>query len=118
MVADKSYRGFPSEEAYLEALKEWAHAKMYYEADEVLTGFYGHKTADDILAKQGTNRYAKSKRQMRRATLAATRLDAVAEHNGSASALSRQGSKTPSADVTESTGSKLKRVFSRRKTVV
>jgi len=121
VVADTSYRGFPSEEAYLNALKAWANSKMFYEADDQLSGYYGKKTVDDILLKQGTTRGAKkTPRSQRRATVA-PQLDTVAEHNGSASALSRQSSANVAADSTdapaEGKASKLKRVFTRRKTV-
>ncbi|KIW32456.1 uncharacterized protein PV07_04002 [Cladophialophora immunda] len=122
LVADQSYRGFPSEQAYLDALKEWAQSKMFYESDEQLQGFYGTKTLDDILIKQGTTRGAKkSVRDQRRATVA-PQLPTLAEHNGSATTLSRQNSVAQGADATderpEAKGSKLKRVFTRRKTVV
>ena len=119
LVTDQGYRGFPSEEAYLDALKEWAQSKMYYEADEVLTGFYGKKTVDDILGRQGTSRSAKKvPRKQRRATVA-PQLATVAEHSGSASVLSRQSSANAVEDMTaENKGSKLKRVFTRRRTVV
>jgi hypothetical protein len=119
LVTDQSYRGFPSEQAYLNALKAWAESKMFFEADEVLTGFYGKNTVDDVLKNQGTSRDAKKpSRKQRRATVA-PQLATVAEQNGSASALSRHSS----ANVADGSGqadkgSKLKRVFSRRKTVV
>lgn len=122
VVADRRYKGFPSEQAYLEALKEWAQSKMFYEADDQLNGFYGKKTVDDILNNQGSVRGVKKlKRDQRRATVA-PQLEAVAEHNGSAAALSRHSSANVSvraADTPiETSGSKLKRVFTRRKTVV
>ncbi|OAP60314.1 hypothetical protein AYL99_05316 [Fonsecaea erecta] len=122
LVADQSYRGFPSEQAYLDALKEWAQSKMYYESDEQLQGFYGTNTLDDILSKQGTTRGAKKPvRKQRRATVA-PQLPTLAEHNGSATTLSRQNSAAAGAATanapTEVKGSKLKRVFTRRKTIV
>ncbi|KIY00902.1 uncharacterized protein Z520_03568 [Fonsecaea multimorphosa CBS 102226] len=122
LVTDQSYRGFPSEQAYLDALKEWAQSKMYYETGEQLEGFYGTKTLDDILEKHGAVRgVKKSSRNQRRATVA-PQLPTLAEHSGSASSLSRHNSAVASADVTnapaEGKGSKLKRVFARRKTVV
>ncbi|KIW95697.1 uncharacterized protein Z519_04282 [Cladophialophora bantiana CBS 173.52] len=122
LVADQSYRGFPSEQAYLDALKEWAQSKMYYESDEQLQGFYGTKTLDDILTRQGTPRSAKKNtRDQRRATVA-PQLATVTEHNGSAAALSRENSvaaaTNPTHTQTEGKGSKLKRVFTRRKSVV
>jgi hypothetical protein len=122
VVADQSYRGFPSEQAYLDALKVWAQSKMFYEADEQLSGFYGKSTVDDILGKQGTTRgMTKSTRDQRRATVA-PQLDTVAEHNGSAAALSRHSSANAVVDSpatpAEGKGNKLKRVFHRRKTIV
>ncbi|OCT51280.1 hypothetical protein CLCR_09227 [Cladophialophora carrionii] len=122
VVADQGYRGFPSEQAYLDALKAWAQSKMYYEADDQLSGFYGKKTVDDILSKQGTTRGTKkSSREQRRATVA-PQLGTVAEHNGSAAALSRHSSANAAVDNStapaESKGSRLKRVFGRRKTIV
>jgi len=119
LVTNQGYRGFPSEQAYLDALKAWAQDKMMYEADEVLSGFYGKNTVDDVLAKQGTSRNArKSTRDRRRASIA-PQLGTVIEHNGSASALSRHNSATPADDTTnEGKGNRLKRVFSRRKTIV
>ena len=122
VVADRRYKGFPSEQAYLEALKEWAQSKMFYEAEDQLSGFYGKKTVDDILSKQGCVRgVKKNTREQRRATVA-PRLDTVTEHNGSATALSRHSSAQAAVDTAdapaEGTGSRLKRVFSRRKTVV
>ncbi|KAJ9606538.1 hypothetical protein H2200_008546 [Cladophialophora chaetospira] len=122
VVADRRYKGFPSEEAYLQALKEWAQSKMYYEAEDQLSGFYGKKTVDDILTKQGSVRGTKrNTREQRRATVA-PQLDTVTEHNGSAAALSRHSSANVAVDTAvappEGAGSKLKRVFTRRKTVV
>lgn len=121
VTPDTSYRGYPSEQAYLDALKAWAQAKMFYEADEQLSGFYGNNTVDDILVKQGTVRGAKKvPKSKRRATLT-PQLATVAENNTSASALSRHSSTGAAAETndatTETKGSKLKRVFARRKTV-
>ena len=42
-----SYRGFPSEEAYLAALHAWAKEKEYVQFDTALIGFYGRKTQED-----------------------------------------------------------------------
>jgi hypothetical protein len=47
------YRGFPSKEAYLKALVEFADSKKYYEMDNQLIGFYGTKTTADILSEEG-----------------------------------------------------------------
>lgn len=45
-----SYKGFPSEAAYLAALTEWAEHKKYVQPSEEaqsLTGFFGYKTMED-----------------------------------------------------------------------
>ena len=122
VVADTSYRGYPSEQAYLDALRAWASSKMYQENDDQLPGFYGHNTVDDILLKQGCVRGVKKTKTKRRATLA-PQLDTVVEGNGCASVSSMHSSinvagATKAANPsTERRGSAFKRVFSRRKTV-
>ncbi|KAI5237517.1 hypothetical protein E4T42_09201 [Aureobasidium subglaciale] len=45
-----SYKGFPSEAAYMAALTEWAETKKYIQPSEegqTLTGFFGCKTMDE-----------------------------------------------------------------------
>ncbi|KAI5196677.1 hypothetical protein E4T39_07690 [Aureobasidium subglaciale] len=45
-----SYKGFPSEAAYMAALTEWAETKKYIQPSEdghTLTGFFGCKTMND-----------------------------------------------------------------------
>ncbi|KAG9693536.1 hypothetical protein KCU95_g14171, partial [Aureobasidium melanogenum] len=45
-----SYKGFPSEAAYIAALTEWAEHKKYVQPSEeaqTLTGFFGYKTMED-----------------------------------------------------------------------
>jgi hypothetical protein len=45
-----SYKGYPSEQAYLTALTEWAETKKYVQPSEqgqTLSGFFGYKTMDD-----------------------------------------------------------------------
>lgn len=126
LVADQGYRGYASEEAYLNALKNWAQSKAFFETDEQLHGFYGTKTVDAYLNQPGwkkKEKKVKDKKDQRRATVA--QLPSVPEHNGSTPALSRQnteqGSTTQEGAApasTESKGSKLKRVFTRRKTIV
>lgn len=127
LVADQSYRGFPSEQAYLDALKAWADSKTYYETEEQLRGFYGTKTVENYLSQPGGFRTGKKEnKDLRRATVA-PQLDTVVEHNASTAALSRHSTNpiaaeeaTTAATATtgENKGNKLKRVFSRRKTVV
>ncbi|KIX01745.1 uncharacterized protein Z518_09471 [Rhinocladiella mackenziei CBS 650.93] len=102
LVADQSHRGFPSREAYLEALREFAYEKLYYESGEQLNGFYGNKTVDDYLDKLGSKKPRRS--------VAAT-LSTVVE-----------GKSTPAPEPapkieTKNTGSRLKKVFGRRKSV-
>lgn len=48
-----AYRGFPSKEAHLNALRQFAESKKYYEMDSQLVGFYGTKTTEDILKEEG-----------------------------------------------------------------
>lgn len=44
----RPYRGFPSEEHYLAALREWAESKKYLQSTETqLVGFYGPKTLQE-----------------------------------------------------------------------
>lgn len=95
-----SYRGFPSQEAYLQALRQFADSKKYYEMDSQLIGFYGKKTTEDILKEEGgwrtktkAQRQAekdrkKSEVEQRRASLATVReegghsMEEVEEQNG------------------------------------
>ena len=113
LVADTSYRGYPSEEAYLQALKEWAQSKMsYYENKEVLLGWYGRKTADEYLAEQKLERqkYIKA----RRPTVDAAKLPTLAERRESTSSAMDMAADKSTANKKEN---KLKKVFSRRKSV-
>eukprot|EP00918_Siedleckia_nematoides_P005419 GHVU01011948.1.p1 GENE.GHVU01011948.1~~GHVU01011948.1.p1 ORF type:complete len:169 (-),score=22.48 GHVU01011948.1:323-829(-) len=46
------YRGFPSEEHYMAALREWAESKKYLQQDQTqLIGFYGDKTLQEYADK-------------------------------------------------------------------
>lgn len=48
----ESYRGFPNEEAYLNALRAWIEEKKYIQPNEdsnTLSGWYGTKTMDDYI---------------------------------------------------------------------
>jgi len=48
----QSYRGFPSQAAYLSALQQWADSKKYLEPlDTGLKGFYGETTMEDYAAR-------------------------------------------------------------------
>ncbi|KAF1353083.1 hypothetical protein BDV97DRAFT_107372 [Delphinella strobiligena] len=54
-TATTSYKGFPSEAAYLRALEAWAEEKKYIQpSDEshTLSGWYGTKTMDDYIEGQ------------------------------------------------------------------
>ena len=102
LVGDQSYRGFPSRQAYLEALREWAEEKMYYHPTEQLRGFYGQKTVDEILDNQG-GKIPTS----RRATVA----QVGTAHDRQPAQVTEQADK-------ENTANKLKKVFSRRKSTM
>ncbi|KIW17119.1 hypothetical protein PV08_04310 [Exophiala spinifera] len=97
LVADQGYRGFPSREAYLQALMEWAEEKKYHQSNEQMLGFYGRKTTNEILGKQSDKGLAPQ-----RAT--AARLGTV-----------RGGSRAVDAPAKESTSNRLMKAFSRRK---
>ncbi|KAF2478736.1 hypothetical protein BDY17DRAFT_305756 [Neohortaea acidophila] len=45
------YRGFPSEEAYLAALRAWADGQKFTSFDTSLIGFYGERTAEEIASQ-------------------------------------------------------------------
>ncbi|KAI7114028.1 hypothetical protein KC343_g18223 [Hortaea werneckii] len=48
-----SYKGFPSQEAYLAALNEWAETQKYLPVgDNGVTGFYGEKTLEEYARKE------------------------------------------------------------------
>lgn len=49
--ARRPYKGFPSEEEYLEALREWAEEKKYVSNDAMLTGFYGLTTMKEYASR-------------------------------------------------------------------
>jgi len=119
VTPDNGYRGFPSREAYLQALREWVEEKMYYEPGETgLHGFYGTKTVDDILHNQG----AKIPKG-RRATVAPLGtlkedepLTTTAYKSASSATDGHQQQHARQASESgKSGGNKLKRVFSRRK---
>ena len=97
LVADKSYRGYPSKDAYLNALREWVDSKNHYDCDTQLPGFYGTKTAEYYKNKPGLL-------DDRRKRAAAARLNAVPE----------EGTPKPPE---QSKGDKLRQMFTRRKTV-
>ena len=98
LVADQSYRGYPSKDAYLQAMREWVDSKKYYENDIQLQGFYGTKTSEVYKSRPGL-RSTRPKRQT------ATQLGSVDEAEGTAVAVDHQV-KT----------SALKKIFTRRKT--
>lgn len=47
----KPYKGFPSEQAYLRALNEWADSKRYIQPDAGLVGFYGTTTMEQYASR-------------------------------------------------------------------
>lgn len=66
------YRGFPSEEDYLAALRAWAEEKKYIQLDTALIGWYGQKTKEDYLKQPGLGLRSKAKarkEEKRRATI-------------------------------------------------
>jgi hypothetical protein len=66
------YRGFPSEAAYLAALRAWAAEKEYVQMDTALIGWYGRKTKEDYLNQPGLGlrtKYKARKEEKRRATI-------------------------------------------------
>lgn len=108
LVADKTYRGFASQDAYMTALREWADSKMYYEGSEQLRGFYGTKTLETYLTQPGS-RSVERKDTDRRATVA--KLQTLPDSESRATEL-------PGEDTANQTKtSRLKRAFTRRKSV-
>ncbi|THV87220.1 hypothetical protein D6D02_08070 [Aureobasidium pullulans] len=62
-----SYKGFPSEAAYLAALTEWAETKKYIQPSEegqTLSGFFGYKTMEEYTG-QGTKQDTAKKDERR-----------------------------------------------------
>lgn len=73
----KPFRGFPSEEAYLKALKDWVEEKSFIHLDTSLQGWYGTKTQEYYLNQpdggSGLRTMLREKREakkQRRATVA------------------------------------------------
>ncbi|KAI4719563.1 hypothetical protein E4T48_04250 [Aureobasidium sp. EXF-10727] len=59
-----SYKGFPSEAAYIAALTEWAEYKKYVQPSEeaqTLSGFFGYKTMDEYTGGPKAPRAARRK---------------------------------------------------------
>ena len=75
------YRGFPSQEAYLEALRTWVQQRECAQLDTALIGWYGSKTTEDYMNRTDVdlnlglrNKLREMKREkQRRATIADTR---------------------------------------------
>ena len=63
----RPYRGFPSEEAYLDALREWAESKKYIQYDRGLQGFYGSVTMQDYASRPPVEIGLKKKWRARKA---------------------------------------------------
>ncbi|KAI7312961.1 hypothetical protein KC326_g5705, partial [Hortaea werneckii] len=50
---EKSYKGFPTQEAYLAALHEWAETQKYLPVgDNGVTGFYGDMTLEEYARRE------------------------------------------------------------------
>jgi len=73
----KPYKGFPSEQAYLAALREWAEERQYIRFDTELVGWQGRKTMEDYANQPGvefswrTRMKARKAEKQRRATITA-----------------------------------------------
>lgn len=65
--AQRPYRGFDSEEEYLEALREWAEEKKYISHSMTLTGFYGGTTMQEFASRPGVEIGLKKKWKERKA---------------------------------------------------
>lgn len=82
----QGYKGFESEEAYLDALKEWAEEKKYIQpSDEatMLTGFYGAKTINDYngVDKEKKKNQSHVKKHSRESEEAEQHADNVDDHS-------------------------------------
>ena len=66
-TAPKPYKGFPSEEAYLEALREWAETKKYVNYDTSLVGFYGQTSMQELASRPKMELGLKRKMRERKA---------------------------------------------------
>jgi len=70
------YKGFPSEEAYLEALRSWVSEKTHIKFDTALIGWQGTKTMQDYANQPGiefawrTRMKERKAEKQRRATIA------------------------------------------------
>lgn len=67
------YRGFPSEAAYLAALRAWAEEREHVQLDTALVGWYGTKTKEHYLSQPGLDlrsKFKARKEEKRRATIA------------------------------------------------
>ena len=108
------YRGFPSHEAYLAALRSWVEEKMYFESDYQLRGFYGTKPMQYYMDKPGLRSHKKSKNQEGKQVDRRASLARVPTRESVTSGKSQDDEQK-----TESTfKSKAKAVFGRRATVV
>jgi hypothetical protein len=65
--ARRPYKGFPSEEEYLAALKAWAEEKKYIQHDTMLTGFFGNTTMQELASRPGVEIGLKKKWRERKA---------------------------------------------------
>ena len=121
-----TYRGFPSREAYLEALEEFAEGKSYADAhDHTLTGFYGTKTMDHYKKKPKPTGDRAARKELarlaKRATVADGMPEGVPEEEGVTRTATAGSSKTvQKADVgpKESRTRRLSRVFTGRRATV
>ena len=105
-AAPQPYRGFPSYDAYLQAMRDWVDSKLYFETDVQLIGFYGTKDMEYYKSLPGF----KSQRRIK-----AERRNTVAKIPTNDSAKSQDGSQERREKTLKD---KAKNVFGRRATVV
>ena len=101
-VAEPPYRGYPSKDAYLAALREWVESKAHYETGTQVMGFYGTKTAEDVKLKADEYK-RKARRENGRERPGIRELNSVPEESVAGAELSK----------TE----RFKKMFGRRRTV-
>jgi len=116
----KPYKGFPSEEAYLAALRAWAEEQKYFKIDTQLTGFYGTKTSEYYMNQPGLRSERKARMQAdRRNTIA--RVPIIVSTNGGANTVPETVPEIVSRGEPGRKGSKVGKVagkmFGRRATV-
>ena len=77
------YRGFPSQEAYLQAMRDWVESKMYFESDVQLRGFYGTKDMEYYRNKPGFRSHKRGKDQRRHTVVKVPSNESTSSQDGS-----------------------------------